>query len=112
MMMLAIFTNMMASVCAGENVVVMTEKVNNPGGNNGDPHKGSGGTINAYQYGRFLDFGTDYSGNAVSLYLNDVVVYTTFINANGQLEIPETIIGTFELLLTVGDVIYSAYVTF
>ena len=44
-MMLAIFTNMMASVCAGENVVVMTEKVNNPGGNNGDPHKGSGGTI-------------------------------------------------------------------
>ena len=93
-----------------EDLIVMTEKVKNPSGQHGDPTKQPATPIEIYQTDNVFFFGESFVGCAVSLLLNDVVMFSTEVDENGLVTIPETFIGTYELQLVVGDVVYWAMV--
>lgn len=101
---------MSASVTSESNEIEMNEKVVNPLGGQGGPHKGPETTVIIYQDDNDFDFGGGYAGFGVSLLLNDVVVFSTVVDEDGLVTIPETFSGTYELQLAVGDVIYWAMI--
>lgn len=91
-------------------LVILTEKIDNPISGNGGPSKQPSVSLEIYQTDNVFFFGESFVGCAVSLLVNDVVVFSTEVNENGLVTIPETFIGTYELQLAVGDVIYWAMV--
>lgn len=55
-------------------------------------------------------FNTCFSGNAIEIYEDDVLIYTSYISENGSVEIPSDICGEVEICLLRGNRIYSAMV--
>ncbi|MBQ4294553.1 MAG: hypothetical protein II755_03095 [Prevotella sp.] len=110
-MLLAFFCMAYASILQDEVPVVMTEKVVNPNGSQNDPQRSPDATLVIYQSGRTFHFGETYAGNAVTLLLNEVEVYSGLVGNDGTVTFPESLIGTFELILTVGTTVYGAFVT-
>lgn len=107
---LSCFCSVSASFASESNEIEMNEKVVNPIGGQGDSHKGPETSIFIYQNAYVFFFGEDYAGCSVSLLLNNVVVFSAVVDENGLVTIPETFIGTYELQLAVGNVIYWAMV--
>ena len=106
----AIFNQVKADVMANDDPIVLNEKIDNPIGAHEDPGK-SPTTINVYQNGSTFYFGESYIGCAVTLLLNNVVVYSDMVGIDGTVSFPESFSGTFELILTVGTTVYGAFVT-
>ena len=109
-MLLSCFNNMAASVKSESHEIEMNEKVVNPIGGQGGPHKGPETSIFVCQDAHFFIFGRDYAGCAVSLLSNNVAVFSTVVDEDGQVTIPETFSGTYELQLVVGNTVYWAMV--
>ena len=110
-LLLAFFCMTHAIILQDEVPVVMTEKVVNPNGSQNGPQRSPDATLVVYQCGWTFYFGEAYTGNVVTLLLNDVEVYSGFVGTDGTITFPETITGTYEMNLIVGDMVYSAFVT-
>ena len=106
----AFFHQVKADVMAYDDPIVLNEKIDNPIGAHEDPGK-SPTTINVYQNGSTFYFGESYIGCAVTLLLNNVVVYSDMVGIDDTVSFPESFSGTFELILTVGTTVYGAFVT-
>ena len=106
----AFFNQVKVDVMANDDPIVLNEKIDNPIGAHEDPGK-SPTTINVYQNGSTFYFGESYIGCAVTLQLNNVVVYSDMVGIDGTVSFPESFSGTFELILTVGTTVYGAFVT-
>ena len=106
-LLLAFFGMAYASINQVEEPVVMTEKVVNPNGSQNDPQR-SDSTLVIYQSGRTFIFGSSFTGNVVTLLLNNVEVYSDIIGSDGTVTIPDGFIGRFELCLTIGLQVFSA----
>lgn len=96
-----------AEITSVDDPIILTEKIDNPISGNGGPSK-SPALLYMYQSGNVLSFNQSYEGCVVSLLLNNFTVYTTVVDDNGEVTIPETYSGTFELQISVGEVIYWA----
>lgn len=72
------------------------------GGGNKAPVQTPTVTIEDYT----LTFSAPCVGCMVELMQGDVVVYTAFVDANGEVEIPSTLSGTFQLRLYYADIIF------
>ena len=92
-----------------EDLIIMNEKVVNPIGEHGSMPK-SLSFLYIYQSGHVFTFGDDHEGCEVSLLSNDTTVFSTVVDANGQVIVPSVLSGEFELQLTVGGVTYWAEV--
>ena len=66
----------------------------------------------AMQMGTNLFFNTDLVGFNVELISDEMVVFSTQIDENGSVELPENLEGEFELRLYVGENVYVALVEF
>ena len=101
------FFNMTKANVTGDDdqPVILTEKLDNPIGGHGGVGK-SISVLYIYQSGNIFYFGDEYEGCSVSLLLNNVTVFSTVVDENGQVAIPATLTGTFELHLIVGSVTY------
>ena len=55
-------------------------------------------------------FDQSYEDCAVSLLLNNVTIFTSIVDENGQVIVPSSLTGVFELQITVDDVVYWAEV--
>ena len=106
----AFFHQVKADVMANDDPIVLNEKFDNPIGAHEGPGK-SPTTINVYQSGSTFYFGESYIGCAVTLLLNNVVVYSDMVGIDGTVSFPESFSGTFELILTVDTTVYGAFVT-
>lgn len=99
-----------ANVTDGDDPIIMTEKVDNPISGHGDPPKSPGSTLKIYQNGSTFYFGDSLVGCSVSILLNNVVAYTGTVGTDGTVTIPASFTGTFELQITIGSTVYSAYI--
>ncbi len=89
-------------------LIVMTEKVVITSGGHENPPKSPEATLMIYQSGNSFYFGEAFVGCAVTLLLNNVVVYSDFVGTDGTVTIPASFTGTFELCLTIGTQVFSA----
>lgn len=105
----AIFNMIKADVTAVDDPIILTEKFINPIGGHGDTPK-SLTFLYVYQSGNVFYFGEAFVGCTVSLLYNNVTVFSTMVNENGQVVVPSTLTGVFELQITVDNVIYWAEV--
>ena len=105
----AFFNMIRADVTAVEDPIILTEKNDNPIGGHGGPSK-SPTFLYMYQSGNVFSFDQSYEGCAVSLLLNNVTIFTSVVDENGQVVVPTSLSGLFELQLNVDDVIYWAEV--
>ncbi|MBR6262941.1 MAG: hypothetical protein IKR05_06970 [Prevotella sp.] len=90
--------------------IVMSEKVTNPSGTHGEPHKSPDETLCIYQNDNYFYFGESFYGCAVTLLFNNVTVFSTAVDENGQVFVPTTLTGVFELQIIVDGVVYWAEV--
>ena len=95
---------------AYDDPIVLTEKFDNPIGGHGSLGK-SPTTINVYQSGSTFYFGESFIGCVITLLLNNVVIYSDIVASDGTITFPESLTGTFELILTVDATDYGAFVT-
>lgn len=109
-LLMAVFSSAMASIHQVEVPVIMTEKVVNPNGTHNDPHRTPDSTLVIYQSGRTFHFGESFIGCAITLLLDDIVVYSDFVGSDGNVTVSDDIIGNFELCLTIGSQVFSAVV--
>lgn len=107
--MLAIFYVLAENVPNGD-LVVMTEKVVITSGGHENPPKSPDTLLYIYQSDNVFFFGESYEGCIVSLLLDDVTVFSTIVDENGQVVVPSSFAGVFELQLTVDNVTYWAEV--
>ena len=98
-----------ANVTQVDDPIIMTEKFDNPIGGHGDPGKSSS-FLYIYQSGNVFYFGEAFVGCAVTLLSNNVTVFSTVVDENGQVVIPTTLTGVFELQIIVDGVVYWAEV--
>lgn len=103
----AFFNMIKADVTAVEDPIILTEKNDNPIGGHGGPSK-SPTFLYMYQSGNVFYFGEAFVGCTVSLVYNNVNVFSTVVDENGQVVVPSTLIGVYELQITVDDIIYWA----
>ena len=87
--------------------IILTEIID-PTGDHGGPNRNPPQSINATMQDHTIVFGTDYTGCTVTLLLNNVVVYSDFVGADGTVTIPASFTGTFELCITIGTQVFSA----
>ncbi len=66
--------------------------------------------ITVSQNGHVFTFAEYLAGNIVELVSGDSVVYTSVIDDDGTITIPDNIVGEFELVLYLGDNVYNAEV--
>lgn len=104
----ACFNLTKANVAADSIPIIMTQKIDNPGGGHGETPKSPEATWMIYQSGNSFYFGEALVGCTVTLLLNNVVVYSDFVGADGTVTIPASFTGTFELCLTIGTQVFSA----
>ena len=97
-----------ANVTADSIPIIMTQIIDNPIGEHGNPPKFPKATLMIYQSGNSFYFGEALVGCAVTLLLNNVVVYSDFVGADGTVTIPSSFTGTFELCITIGTQVFSA----
>lgn len=78
------------------------------------PYKALGGMkrspilpIYAFQDGNLLIFDVSLEGANIEIISDEMVVFSTQIDENGCVELPESLEGEFELRLYVGDMIYK-----
>ena len=78
------------------------------------PYKALGGMkrspilpIYAFQDGNILTFDASLEGADIDVVSDEMVVFSTHIDENGSVELPESLEGEFELRLYVGDMIYK-----
>ena len=88
--------------------IVMTQIIDNPTEEHGESPKSPEATLLVYQNGNTIYFGESLAGCVVTLLLNNVVVYTDCVGADGIISIPASISGTFVLCINVGSQIFSA----
>ena len=93
-------------------VVIMSDKVENPIGEHGGTPKSPSQSLYVYRYGNILDFGTNLTGCPVMLNRDDEVAYSTIVGMDGTVVLPAGLFGTYELQITVGIVVYVAELTF
>ena len=105
----AFFNMIKADVAAVDDPIILIEKFDNPIVGHEGPSK-SPTLLYMSQSGNVFFFDQSYEGCAVSLLLNDVVVYSAVVDEDGLVTLPDTFSGTYELQLAVGDVIYWAMV--
>lgn len=105
----AFFNMIKADVMVVDDPIILTEKNDNPISGHGSPGK-SLTYLYVYQSGNVFYFGEAFAGCTVSLLFNNVTVFSTVVNENGQVVVPSTLTGVFELQITVDDVIYWAEV--
>ncbi len=97
-----------ANVAADSIPIIMTPIIDNPIDDHGTPPKSPEATLMIYQSGNSFYFGEAFVGCAVTLLLNNVVVYSDFVGTDGIVTIPASFTGTFELCLTIGTQVFSA----
>ena len=107
-LLLALLGMAKANINQVEDPVVMTEKVVNPNGSQNEPHRSSEATLVIYQSRSIFYFGESFAGCSVTLFSNNVDVYSDIIESDGTITIPESFTGTFELCITVGSQVFSA----
>lgn len=105
----AYFNMIKADVNAVDDPIILTEKFDNPIDGHGDPGKSST-FLYMYQSGNVFSFDQSYEDCAVSLLLNNVTIFTSIVDENGQVIVPSSLTGVFELQITVDDVVYWAEV--
>ena len=94
-----------------ENVpIILSGKIDNPNGGNGGLGKMPATPLQIFQSDHVFLFGEPFVGCAVSLLSNNVAVFSTVVDEDGQVTIPETFSGTYELQLVVGNIVYWAMV--
>ncbi len=104
------FLNMIkADVAAVDDPIILTEKNDNPISGHGGPSK-TPTFLYMYQSGNVFSFDQSYEDCAVSLLLNNVTIFTSIVDENGQVIVPSSLTGVFELQITVDDVVYWAEV--
>lgn len=64
--------------------------------------------VTIYKDGNVLSFGENCVGGTLQVLSGDSVVYSTVIDENCVVEIPEYISGVVELRLTIGNITFSA----
>ena len=89
--------------------IILTEKIDNPIIGHEGPSK-SPTFLYIYQSGNVFYFGEAFVGCAVTLLSNNVTVFSTVVDENGQVVIPTTLTGVFELQIIVDGVVYWAEV--
>ena len=97
-----------ANVAADSIPIIMTQIIDNTGGEHGTPPKSPEATLLIYQNGNTLNFGGSLAGCAVTLILNNVVVYSDIVGTDGTITIPASFTGTFELCITIDTQVFSA----
>ncbi len=97
-----------ANVAADSIPIIMIEKNDNPIGNHENPPKSPEATLIIYQNGNTFYFGESLAGCAVTLILNNVVVYSDIVGTDGTITIPASFTGTFELCITIDTQVFSA----
>lgn len=107
--MLAFYSVLAEEVPAGD-LIVMTEKVIITSGQHEQPPKSPTSSLCIYQSDNVFYFGEAFVGCTVSLLYNNVTVFSTVVDVNGQVVIPSSLTGVFELQITVDAVVYWAEV--
>ena len=105
----AFFNMTKADVTAVDDPIILTEKIDNPIIGHEGPSK-SLTFLYVYQSDNVFYFGEAFVGCTVSLLYNNVTVFSTMVNENGQVVVSSTLTGVFELQITVDNVIYWAEV--
>lgn len=109
MFFIVLFSSIMLCAYADgpEQIVYLTIDITTAPGQGGPP-KSPTQPICMYQNGHTLDFGTDYSGCAISLLdENELIEYSGVVGSDGIVAVPDYLEGLFELRLTVGNIVYA-----
>ena len=101
----ALFNMVKSNVMAVGNPIILTEKIDNPIGGHNGPSK-SPTFVYIYQSNNVFYFKEAFVGCMVSLLYNNVTVFSTVVDENGQVAIPSSLTGVFELQIAVGGAIY------
>lgn len=82
------------------------EIIDNQGHDHGDDPRGPIEIPTAYYEDYVLSFDSSCIGCTVELEQNDVVVFTGVVDSNGEVEIPETLVGLIELRIYRNGITY------
>ena len=93
-------------VKAQTHVPLEPEIVVNQGSEQGDKPKGPILIPTVYYEDYVLTFDSSCIGCTIELVQDDEVVFTGVVNANGEVEIPDTLVGLIELRIYRGDDTY------
>ena len=78
------------------------------------PYKALGGMkrspIYAFQDGNLLTFDASLEGANIDVVSDEMAVFSTHIDKNGCVELPESLEGEFELRLYVGENVFSGWI--
>ena len=95
-----------------EQIVYLTIDITTAPGQGGPP-KSPTQPVCLYQNGHTLNFGTDYSGCAVTLIdENELIEYSGIVGSDGIVVLPEYLMGVFELRLTADNIVYAGEILF
>lgn len=102
----ALFLFGVSIVNAQTNVPLQPEIVVNQGHDHGDKPRGPIEIPTVYYEDYVLSFDSSCIGCTVELVQNDVVVFTGVVDPNGEVEIPETLVGLVELRIYKGGITF------
>lgn len=84
---------------------------NDPHNENKPTHRVPPAPIYVNQEGRCLAFDSSLVGETIKVVSDETLLYTTVIGEDGEIEIPEYILGEVELRLVRGSLIYHVMIT-
>lgn len=93
-----------------ERQITLSMLYQEPDGAQKSSHRVPLAPITVQEEGHLFVFDTCFSGNAIEIYEDAVLIYTSYISENGSVEIPNDICGEVEIRLLRGIRIYSAMV--
>ena len=111
MFFILLFSSIMLCAYADgpEQIVYLTIDITTAPGQGGPP-KSPTQPVWLSQNGHTLNFGTDYSGCAVTLLdENELIEYSGIVGSDGIVVLPEYLMGVFELRLTVDNIVYATF---
>lgn len=110
-------------LCCFLAITVNTVEAGNPSNNKKKvtlkttPYKALGGMkrspilpIYAFQDGNLLIFDASLEGANIDVVSDEMVIFSTHIDENGSVELPESLEGEFELRLYVGENVFSGLI--
>lgn len=93
-------------------LIEMPGKVTYPNGEHSGIHKMPVPPIYVLRTGNRLTFDCQFIGMEVDLLSSDIIVDSYIIDENGQVLLPETLTGIYELRLSFSTITYSAEILF
>ena len=106
-MLLPPFSFMSATESQDPQNVKLTKKMSPNGNNHNGPNRSPAATPEAYLDGYILTFDASCIGIPLTLVDEEEnIVYTTIIDNNGTVELPDTLSGIFELQIARGSITF------